>query len=96
MAYTDKKVKKKRRWGKVFEYTSFQRSLPVGEEYEAKLAQLEQDIAKRKNLVMTAPDIATRLDIRVSAAQNLLNDLEERKILKKAISSQRLKVYVKV
>ena len=96
LAYTDKKTKKKRRWGKIFEYTSFERALLVGEEYEAKLAEIEADITKRKNLVVTAADFASRHDIRVSAAQNLLNDLEEKKILKKALSSRRLKVYVKI
>lgn len=95
LAYTDKKVKKKRRWGKIFEYTSYQRTLPVGKDYEEKLAQLEQDFVKRKNFVVTAPEIATRLDIRVSVAQNMLDDLEEKNILKKGISSRRLKAYVK-
>jgi ribosomal protein S25 len=95
LAYTDKRVKKKRRWGKVFEYQSYERSLPVGKDYEEKLSQIEEDFTKRKNFVVTAPDIAARLDIRVSVAQNLLDDLEEKNIIKKSISSRRLKVYVK-
>ncbi|MHA1977531.1 MAG: hypothetical protein ACW98F_00770 [Candidatus Hodarchaeales archaeon] len=95
MSISDKRVRKKRRWGKVFEYTSYERSLLVGEEYDNMLKELTADYKKRKSIVVTPQEIAARSDIRVSAAKQLLTDLEEKKIVKKAFSNRRLTVYVK-
>ncbi|MFX0149550.1 MAG: hypothetical protein ACFFAJ_02105 [Candidatus Hodarchaeota archaeon] len=95
MSTTDKKVRKKRRWGKIFEYTSYERPLLVGEAYKELLDELEEDYSKRKNLVVTPQEIAAKRDIRVSVAKQLLADLEEKKVLKKAVSNRRTQVYVK-
>lgn len=95
MSITDKKVRKKRRWGKIFEYSSYERKLLVGDEYKEVLKELEQDYSKRKSFVVTPQEIAAKRDIRVSVAKQLLDDLEEKKILKQATSNRRLKVYVK-
>ena len=95
LSITDKKVRKKRRWGKIFEYTSYKRPLPVGEAYKELLDDLEKDYSKRKNLVITPQEIAAKRDIRVSVAKRLLADLEEKNILKKAVSNRRTLVYIK-
>jgi ribosomal protein S25 len=88
-------VRKKRRWGKVFEYTSYERSLLVGEEYNKVLEELIAEYGKRKNAVVTPQEIAARHDIRVSVAKQLLAELEEKNILKKSFSNRRIKVYEK-
>ena len=56
MSFTDKRVKKKRRWGKVFEYSSYERSLPVDKDYTQLLKELEDEYSKKKTgVVVTAP-----------------------------------------
>ena len=95
MSFTDKRTRKKRRWGKVFEYSSYERKLLVGDEYKEVLKELEEDYSKRKKLVVTPQEIAAKRDIRVSVAKQLLDDLEKKKILKQASSNRRLTVYVK-
>ena len=59
------------------------------------LKDLSTEYEKRKSVVVTPQEIAARNDIRVSAAKQLLTDLEEKKILKKALSNRRLTVYMK-
>ena len=95
MSYTDKRVRKKRRWGRVFEYSSYERQLLVGDQYTELLNELSEDYSKRKAVVVTPQDIASKRDIRVSVAKRLLNDLEKKEILKKSFSNRRLQVYVK-
>lgn len=95
MSLSEKKVRKKRRWGKVFEYSSYERSLVVGDDYKGLLKELEADYSKRKSIIVTPQEIAAKRDIRVSIAKQLLEDLEEKKILKKSISNKRILVYTK-
>lgn len=96
MSTTEKRTKKKRRWGKVFEYTSYERSLLVGDEYNDLLKELVAEYGKRKSIVVTPQELAAKKDIRVSVAKQLLTDLEEKKnLLKKAFSNRRFTVYVK-
>lgn len=95
MSISDKRTRKKRRWGRIFEYTSYERSLLVGDEYKELLKELEEDYSKRKTVVVTPQEIAAKRDIRVSVAKQLLDDLEEKTILKKILSNRRLKIYTK-
>ena len=96
MSTGEKRTKKKRRWGKVFEYTSYERSLLVGNEYDELLKELAAEYEKRKTLVVTPQELAAKRDIRVSVAKQLLNDLEEKnKLVKKSFQNKRLTVYVK-
>ena len=95
MSISDRRVRKKRRWGKIFEYTSYERSLLVGDEYDETLKELTEEYQKRKSIVITAQEIAAKRDIRVSIAKRLLSDLEEKKILKKEFSNRRIAVYTK-
>ncbi|MHA1974731.1 MAG: hypothetical protein ACTSW1_17170 [Candidatus Hodarchaeales archaeon] len=95
MSVTDKRVRKKRRWGKVFEYTSYERSLLVGNEYSEMLKELEADFTKRKSLLTTPQELAVKRDIRVSTAKRLLEDLVEKNLLKKVHQNRRVRVYIK-
>ena len=95
MSVSDKKMRKKRRWGKIFEYSSYERSLVVGDDYKDLLKELEEEYSKRKSIVITAQEIAAKRDIRVSVAKRLLEDLEEKNIIKPTISNKRLRVYIK-
>ena len=96
MSTSEKRTKKKRRWGKVFEYTSYERSLLIGSEYDDLLKELAAEYEKRKTLVVTPQELAAKRDIRVSVAKQLLNDLEEKnKLIKKSFKNKRLTVYVK-
>ncbi len=95
MSLSDRRVRKKRRWGKIFEYTSYERSLLVGDEYDEALKELSAEYKKRKSIVITAQEIAAKRDIRVSIAKRLLSDLEKENILKKEFSNKRITVYTK-
>jgi ribosomal protein S25 len=95
LSFSDKRVRKKRRWGKIFEYSSYERNLVVGDDYKELLKELEEEYSKRKSIVVTPQEIAAKRDIRVSVAKQLLEDLEEKNILKTTLSNKRLKVYIK-
>lgn len=95
MSFGERRTKKKRRWGKVFEYSSFERSLLVSDEYKTVLDELTEEYTKRKSIVITAQELAAKRDIRVSIAKRLLSDLEEKKILQKSLSNKRIAVYTK-
>jgi ribosomal protein S25 len=96
MSTGEKRTKKKRRWGKVFEYTSYERSLLVGDEYNALFKEIVTEYEKRKTIVVTPQELAAKHDIRVSVAKQILTDLEEKnQLIKKSFSNKRLTVYVK-
>ncbi len=96
MSHIDKRTRKKRRWGRVFEYSSYQRHLLVGEEYKELVKELSEEYTKRKTVVVTPQEIASKRDIRVSVAKRLLSELVENQILKLSFSNRRLCVYEKV
>jgi ribosomal protein S25 len=96
MSHIDKRTRKKRRWGRVFEYSSYERQLVVGEEYKELVKELSEEYTKRKTVVVTPQEIASKRDIRVSVAKRLLSELVEKQILKLSFSNRRLCVYEKV
>ncbi len=96
MSHIDKRTRKKRRWGRVFEYSSYERQLVVGEEYKELVKELSKEYTKRKTVVVTPQEIASKRDIRVSVAKRLLSELVEKQILKLSFSNRRLCVYEKV
>ncbi|MHA1966493.1 MAG: hypothetical protein ACW964_01700 [Candidatus Hodarchaeales archaeon] len=95
MSVTDKKTRKKRRWGRVFEYSSYERQLPVGDQYTEILDELSAEYSKRKTIVVTPQEIASKRDIRVSVAKRLLAELAEKNIVKRSYSNRRIQIYVK-
>ena len=96
MSHIDKRTRKKRRWGRVFEYSSYERQLVVGEEYKELVKELSEEYTKRKTVVVTPQEIASKRDIRVSVAKRLLSELVEKQILKLSFSNRRLCVSEKV
>ncbi len=96
MSHIDKRTRKKRRWGRVFEYSSYERQLLVGEEYKELVKELSEEYTKRKTVVVTPQEIASKRDIRVSVAKRVLSELVEKQILKLSFSNRRLCVYEKV
>ena len=87
MAATSK-VRKKRKWGKIFEYTSHSRQLQLDSESRATA---EDEILKMR--VITPSAVASRYDIRVSTAKRLLENLQQRGQLQLIVDTRRLKVY---
>lgn len=87
MSSTDK-VRKKRKWGKSFEYTSHSRKLNLD---SGSQETVENEIVKMR--AITPSMIASRYDIRVSTAKQLLQDMSRRGKLRLTIDTRRLKVY---
>lgn len=87
MSSTDK-VRKKRKWGKSFEYTSHSRQLNLD---SGSQETVENEIIKMR--AITPSMIASRYDIRVSTANQLLQDMSRRGKLRLTIDTRRLKVY---
>ena len=82
------KVRKKRKWGKIFEYTSHTRQLLLDSENRATV---EDEILKMR--VVTPSAVASKYDIRVSTAKRLLEKLHQRAQLRLVVDTRRLKVY---
>lgn len=87
MSSTDK-VRKKRKWGKSFEYTSHSRQLNLD---SGSQETVENEIVKMR--AITPSMIASRYDIRASTAKQLLQDMSRRGKLRLIIDTRRLKVY---
>lgn len=94
LSLQDKRTRKKKRWGKTIEYTSYERALVISDDYDKMLKELRDDYSKRKSLLVITPqELAGKKDIRVSVARNMLEDLEKEGILKTALKSSRVKVF---
>ncbi len=90
----DKRVRKKRRWGKVFEYTSYQRKVPYGDELKDLRSKIEQEVKKTR--VITPQELAAKHDVRVSYIKTILNELAEKGEIKEFIGDAKLRTYVPV
>lgn len=82
------KVRKKRKWGKIFEYSSHSRQLLMDSENREAA---EKDILSMR--VVTPAVIASKYDVRVSTAKRLLDALHRRGKLRLVVDSGRLKAY---
>jgi ribosomal protein S25 len=89
---SEKKVRKKRRWGKVFEYTSYQRKVPYGEALEDLYSKIEQDVKKTR--IITPQELAAKHDVRVSYVKTILGELEEKGVIKKFVGNAKFRTYV--
>ena len=87
----EKKTHRKRRWGKTIEWGSYERRIITGSELDEFVKEVKETVTK--NPVTTPQDLATKFDIRVSVAKDLLKMLEEEGIVERVISSSRLKAY---
>lgn len=88
----DRKVKKKRRWGRVYEYSSYEKRIIINEETFNELAEkIADELAKSKGI--TAQELAEKHDIRVSVAKRILGTLEESGKIRLMVSGQNTKVF---
>ncbi len=83
-------VKKKKKWGKIFEYTPTVRSSILTEELAE---EIEKDV-KNSNAI-TPQSLANKHNIKVSLAKRILKKLEEKGDLKLVHSSGKNKLYSK-
>ena len=91
----ERKTRKKRRWGRIIEYTSFQRRYIYGETYNEELDRLRKNLGRFKSGV-TPQELALNNDYRVSVGKQLLSDLEQEGLVKLAVKSRRVRLYCPV
>ncbi|MHA2362761.1 MAG: hypothetical protein ACXAC7_02300 [Candidatus Hodarchaeales archaeon] len=91
----ERKTRKKRRWGRIIEYTSFQRRYLYGEGYKEELDRLRQGLGRYKTGV-TPQELAISSDYRVSVAKQLLYDLEKEGLVECRVKSRRVRLYVPI
>lgn len=89
----ERKSRKKRRWGRVIEYTSYERKYLFGKTYNEELEKVKKGLGKYKTGV-TPQELAAANDIRVSVARQILNDLEGEGLVTLALKSKRVKLFV--
>ncbi|MFX0091257.1 MAG: hypothetical protein ACFFBD_05790 [Candidatus Hodarchaeota archaeon] len=88
----ERKSRRKRRWGRVYEYTSFERRLVVGDDFE-RAYNIIKDMFEKRNRLVTPEKIAEETNIRVSSAKKILKNLEKEGIIELALNEKHLKVY---
>ncbi len=89
------KVRKKRRWGKVIEYTSQESLVPLNDKEREELVKQVKEIALKSKYI-TPEQLAKRTRMRVSTIKVILRELEEQNIIKLAVSGGGFKAYVPV
>ncbi len=87
----ERKSRKKRRWGRSLEYSSYERKYIFGEVFEEMKSKVEKSIKNNKGF--TIQEIASANDIRVSVAKQILSQLENEEKISLISSSHRLKIY---
>jgi len=83
------KVRKKKKYGKVFEYEPTIRDAFISDDLREKL---EKEIPKMK--VISPTEIALRYNIKISTAKDFLEELEQKGLIKLAVKNRRVKIYV--
>jgi ribosomal protein S25 len=87
----ERKTRKKRRWGRIVEYSSYERKYILGDVYDELKKKVEKSITKTKGF--TPQEIAASNDIRVSVAKQILDDLEAEGKIIAIIKAHRIRVY---
>lgn len=87
----ERKSRKKRRWGRSLEYSSYERKYVFGDTYQELKNKVEKSFAKNKGF--TIQEIASNHDIRVSVAKQILNELTEEGKVKFIDGTHRVKIY---
>ena len=82
------RVRKKKRWGKVIEFTPKSRNLVMDNRLRKKI---EGEIKKAK--ILTPQALSDRHDIRVSTSKKLLAELEEQGKVRLVHQTSRTKCY---
>jgi ribosomal protein S25 len=87
----ERKSRKKRRWGRVLEYSSYERKYVFGNNYTELKDKVEKSVANNKGF--TIQEVASNNDIRVSVAKQMLNELSSEGKIKLITGSHRVKIY---
>ena len=82
------KVRKKKKYGKVFEYEPIIRDAFISDDLREKL---EKEIPKMK--VISPTEIALRYNIKISTAKDFLEELEQKGLIKLAVKNRRVRIY---
>jgi len=83
------KVRKKKKYGKVYEYEPIIRDAFISDELRAKL---EKEIPKMK--IISPTEIALRYNIKISTAKDFLEELEQKGLIKLAVKNRRTRIYI--
>lgn len=89
----EKRTKKIKRWGRTIEFSSYEKRILFGDDYNALKSTVSKELKNVK--VVTPQEIAQKHDIRVSIAKQLLEDLEKEGILSLVDKSKRARIYTK-
>ena len=89
----ERKSRKKRRWGRTIEYTSYERRYLFGNSYKEEYDKTKKSLGKYKSGV-TPQELAAASDIRVSVAKQILQDLEAEGLVTLGLKSKRVKFFV--
>lgn len=87
----ERKSRKKRRWGRILEYSSYERKFVFGDNYTDLKNKIEKSVANNKGF--TIQEIASNNDVRVSVAKQILNELNSEGKIKLITGSHRVKIY---
>ncbi len=89
MSMQDKKrIRKKKRFGKVIEYVSYERKIVADEQL---IKAIEKDAIKGR--VITAQSLADKHDVAVSTVKRILHKLESEGKIKKIASTKWMDAY---
>ena len=89
----ERKSRKKRRWGRVIEYTSYERKFLFGSSYKEEYDKIKKSFCKYKSGV-TPQELAAASDVRVSVAKQILHDLENEGLVTLGLKSKRVIFFV--
>ena len=87
----ERKSRKKRRWGRVIEYSSYEKKYIFSNVYDDLKKKIEKQIAKSS--CVTPQELAAGNDIRVSVAKQVLTDLEGEGKIKQVFKAHRIRAY---
>ncbi len=91
----ERKSRKKRRWGRVIEYTSYERKFLFGASYNEEYDKVKKNLGKYKSGV-TPQELAAASDVRVSVARQILHDLEQEGLVALGLKSKRVKFFIPI
>ena len=87
----ERKTRKKRRWGRSLEYSSYERRYVFGDTYTELKNKIEKSVVNQK--AFTIQEIASANDIRVSVAKQMLTELETEGKVQSVSRSHRVKIF---
>ncbi len=87
----ERKSRKKRRWGRSLEYSSYERRYVFGDTYTEIKNKVEKSVTNQN--AFTIQEVASSNDIRVSVAKQMLYELESEGKIRSVLRSHRVKIF---